>query len=50
MQRAITDSAKSGSELAPAKMSKQFPHLNEIFTQSNEDLDLASKTSDISRT
>lgn len=40
----ITDRVKSWSNLAPAKEPRWSPHLNEIFTETNKELDLAAES------
>lgn len=48
--RRITDRPKSGSGLAPAKEPKSFAHLNETFTETNEELDLCAESGYLSYT
>ena len=46
--RKITDRAKSGSGLAPQKEPQWYIYLNDIFSETNEDLDLAAESADLS--
>ena len=48
--RKISDRAKTGSGLAPEKEPKWYNHINEIFSETNADLDLAAESGDLSFT
>ena len=48
--RKISDRAKTGSGLAPEKEPKWYNHINEIFSETNADLDLAAESGNLSFT
>ena len=48
--RKLTERAKTGSGLAPEKEPKWYQHLNVIFAETNEELQLAAESGDLSFT
>ena len=48
--RKLTERAKTGSGLAPEKEPKWYQHLNVIFAETNEELQLAADSGDLSFT